>query len=329
MAAAIVSIMNLKGGVGKSTIAMILSEYLTFHFHKRVLVIDMDSQANLTYAMISLDTVGTQRAKNRTVYNFYKQIIGGKLPKISDFIASPPLVVSNISRWTIHDTPANIEMIVSIPDMAELDEDLLLEPERPDPDSLRQSLRIALNTVRDRYDYIIIDCPPGLSLFSSAALIASDFFVAPIIPEPLSLQGIDLIQKRIVRLGKDYPTPQFAGCVMNKVVLHRLTHKTIAKGLYQGVYTGYYPFHFWIPDNEKMRKLGEFDVELLADQTSWGGGVEHKFGTLHEKYGLSYKLTNPADPVIGRQDTEGEKYKLVERLASLTEEFMERVSVEV
>ena len=50
--AAVVSIINLKGGVGKSTLAMIIAEYLCFHYNQRVLLIDMDAQANLSYIMV-------------------------------------------------------------------------------------------------------------------------------------------------------------------------------------------------------------------------------------------------------------------------------------
>ena len=57
MPAKVVSFINLKGGVGKSTLSMLTAEYLYFHSHKRVLAIDIDSQANLTYAMVPSDRI--------------------------------------------------------------------------------------------------------------------------------------------------------------------------------------------------------------------------------------------------------------------------------
>ncbi len=50
--AVVVSIINLKGGVGKSTLAMIMAEYLCFYYERKVLIIDMDAQANLSYIMV-------------------------------------------------------------------------------------------------------------------------------------------------------------------------------------------------------------------------------------------------------------------------------------
>lgn len=60
MTASVVSVINLKGGVGKSTLTMILGEYLCFRFHKKILLIDMDAQANLTYSMVSVNQTEEQ-----------------------------------------------------------------------------------------------------------------------------------------------------------------------------------------------------------------------------------------------------------------------------
>ena len=81
------------------------------------------------------------------------------------------------------------------------------------------------------------------------------------------------------------------------------------------------PFAHWLPDNEPLRKLGEFDPDLKG---AWAMGTEHKFSDLHHKYGLSYRLTNPAGGWLGRRDVEGAQYRLEDRIANLVEEFQAR-----
>lgn len=94
----VVSIINLKGGVGKSTLAMMISEYLAFRFGKRVLLIDMDAQANLSYLMAPSRYIRTQEDNKRTIYHFFKSALSGAPRSLDQFVARPPLSVSNINR---------------------------------------------------------------------------------------------------------------------------------------------------------------------------------------------------------------------------------------
>ena len=324
MAAKIVSIINLKGGVGKSTLAMVLGELLVFRYGKKILLIDMDAQGNLSYCMVPAHQIETQERDGRTVYHLMRAAMEGSSGDIEQFITHPPLVVSNIARSSAMNYPGVIDMIVSVPAVAELDEDLLKlwEMGHPMPTGLRMSLAEALEPARDKYDYILIDCPPGLSLFSSAALIASDYYVSPIIPEPLSLQGVNLVQRRARELSERYGHRlQFKGVILNIVKHYRNTHQRIADEIYSTYQSRYEPFQFWLPDNERLRKVGEFDPDLPG---TWAGGMGAKFATLTEKYSLSYRLTNPAAGLLNRRDVEGPNYRLEDRIYNLVEEFQQR-----
>ena len=196
MPAVTVSIINLKGGVGKSTLTMLLGEFLAFRYRKNVLLIDMDAQANLSYCMVPGYQIEAQSREGRTAYHLLRAGFGSCRLDIGDYITQPPLVVSNVSRSGMYGT--DIHMVVSTPSVAQLDEDLLelWSAGQSMPPQVRQTLHQAIEPALDKYDYILIDCPPGLSLFSSAALIASDYYISPVIPEPLSLQGVDLVQAR-------------------------------------------------------------------------------------------------------------------------------------
>lgn len=158
--ARVVSIINLKGGVGKSTLAMLLGEYLAFQFHKRVLLIDMDAQANLSYLMVPLQRIESQRTNHRTIYDFFKSAMLGQQAAFDNFVARPPLIVSNINNpWrTAEKRPTEtLDMVISVPAVAQLDQELLdlWKKKQPMPQDLEHSLRKGLASVEEQYDVSI------------------------------------------------------------------------------------------------------------------------------------------------------------------------------
>lgn len=219
--------------------------------------------------------------------------LDGRNADIGQFITKPPLIISNIARSAAVNYPGVLDMVISTPTVAELDEDLLKlwADQKPMPSALRQTLAMAIAPARERYNYVLIDCPPGLSLFSSTALIASDYYVAPIIPEPLSLQGVELVRRRVAELrARDAARVEFKGVILNIVKHYRTTHQRTSVALYGPQYGRYQPFRHWLPDIERLRKLGEFDPDLPGQ---WAGGIGSKFESLSAKYSLSYRLANP------------------------------------
>jgi len=120
--AVVVSVINLKGGVGKSTISMVLAEYMYFRYHKRVLLIDLDSQHNLTQAMVKPDFVDRLRREGRSVYHLLQPALRNRSVDLEKFIARPPLIVSNISRWG---TKEGLDMIIALPDLTQIDEEMV------------------------------------------------------------------------------------------------------------------------------------------------------------------------------------------------------------
>jgi chromosome partitioning protein len=167
--ATVVSIINLKGGVGRSTLTMMLGEFLSFRYGLNVLLIDMDAQANLSYCMVPDENIRIQEDQGRTAYHLLRNALNGRTRSVDEFITQPPLVVSNISRNGMPRQDTKIHMVVSTPSVAQLDEDLLQlwEQHEPMPTEIRSALKNAIDPVRDAYDYVLIDCPPGLSVFSS------------------------------------------------------------------------------------------------------------------------------------------------------------------
>jgi len=328
------SIINLKGGVGKSTLAMIIAEYLSFHYGKRVLLIDMDAQANLSYIMVPVRWISSQTESRRTIYHFFESAIAGQSVSLHDFIARPPLIVSNINRRFDHKlkrSEETLDMVISTPQVAQLDERLLQlwENGQPMPQNLRNTLREGIIQLQDEYDVILIDCPPGLSFFSSTALLASDFFISPVIPEPLSLEGVRLVQDRARELSRISDCRvDFAGVVLNVVKHYRKTHSNTATDIYYTRRKELRPFVPWIPDNERIRTLGEFEIDTDRIRDGWAGGVDNKFHTILTKYSVTWLLNNPAEGALSQtRDAEGPRYRINERIERLVQEVGQRAGI--
>jgi chromosome partitioning protein len=216
--AIVISFINLKGGVGKTTLVTAIGEFLSFFFKHKVLLIDMDHQTNLTYAMLSPEKVPDEK---NTMYGIFQMALKGENPNAEDFIIKD---CSNIDR--IGHPDCVLHIIPSHPALIELDNQILEYAEKGEKIliDVRQVLKNVLIPVLNNYDYILIDCPPHLGITTQNAMLISDYFVVPVVPEFLSLQGLELIQKRISELKEKYKEEvkiEFLGCIINKLDLKR------------------------------------------------------------------------------------------------------------
>jgi chromosome partitioning protein len=171
------SIANQKGGVGKTTTTLNLGAALK-ELGKRVLLIDMDPQASLTVCLgLVPDELET------TVYNTLLSSIQGEG-------ASPTLAeIVTKTKSGLDLAPSNIEL-------SQADMDLVREPLGI------YALRDALATVKDLYDYILIDCPPSLGILTTNSLAASDEVLIPLQADWMALKGVSLLLKTITKIQK-------------------------------------------------------------------------------------------------------------------------------
>ena len=173
----VISLVNQKGGVGKTTTSINLASSLG-HLGKKVLLIDLDSQSNAT---TGLGYEGKNFKKN--IYTVIMHACD-----IKDAIIKTPF--------------KNLSMIPSCIDLAGVDVDMIQLSSQDPNYVMTQQLKIQIDKIRDRYDYILIDCPPALGILTMNALTASDSVLIPIQCEFYSLDGVNLILKTILTCQK-------------------------------------------------------------------------------------------------------------------------------
>ena len=165
----IICIANQKGGVGKTTTAVNLSAAMAI-FEKRTLLVDCDPQANATTG-IGLD-------KNRLRQTLYHGMIG-------EANARELIVDSQIDALKV--LPSRVELIG-------FDVEMMDEPDR------EKALKRLLDPIRSDFDYIIVDCPPSLSLLTVNAMTAADALLIPLQCEFYALEGLSQLIQTFQRI---------------------------------------------------------------------------------------------------------------------------------
>ena len=170
----IISIINQKGGVGKTTTVINLAAGLSKQ-KKKILVIDLDPQGNATTGL------GLSNIENseETIYG----VLNGT-KKISEIIKKTGF--------------ENLDIITSNVDLSGLEVETAGDSNRAF--ILKVKLTAYLNDSRADYDYILIDCPPSLNLLTVMALVSSDSLVVPLQAEFFALEGLTQLMKTIERI---------------------------------------------------------------------------------------------------------------------------------
>jgi cellulose biosynthesis protein BcsQ len=202
----IISTVNMKGGVGKTTLTVNLATCLAKNHGKRVLVLDLDSQISATLSLISPHEFAKVRKKRRTLSYLLDKMISpnpwSKL-EIKDIIYPS---VSNIEGLEL--LPGDIELYDEYIVSEMLHQQAVTEQEQKFEQVWDNFERVLIKQivepVVDDYDFIIMDCAPGYNLLTRSGIAASNFYLLPARPEPLSLVGIQLLERRISKLKESH-----------------------------------------------------------------------------------------------------------------------------
>ena len=170
----IISIINQKGGVGKTTTVINLAAGLA-QKEKKVLIIDLDPQGNATTGL----GLSNLENSNETIY----AVLNGSKS------------ISNVIKKTNYQ---NLDVVTSNVDLSGLEVETAGDSRRAF--ILKGELTAYLNDFRGQYDYILIDCPPSLSLLTVMALVSSHSLVVPLQTEFFALEGLTQLMKTIERI---------------------------------------------------------------------------------------------------------------------------------
>ncbi|MEM9541021.1 MAG: ParA family protein [Cyanobacteria bacterium P01_E01_bin.42] len=204
--ALVITTINMKGGVGKTTLTVNLATCLAKNHSKRVLIVDLDSQISATLSVISPHYFSRLRKGRRTISYLIDKVIR---PYITRKYSTEDMIVQSVGDVSGLDLlPGDIELY----DEYTIAETLYKKATKEESNKFSEVwqhfesilLQTILMSVSDRYDFILIDCAPGYNLLTRSAIVASNFYLLPARPEPLSLIGIQLLERRIEKLKKQY-----------------------------------------------------------------------------------------------------------------------------
>ena len=239
----IIAFSNQKGGVGKTTTAINLAAYVAKE-GKRVLLVDFDPQGNATS--------GYGIEKNQLQTSCYDVLMGDAMA--AQVIA--PTLISNLSIL-----PSNI-------DLAAAETDLVNMPAR------ESALKRALESVKDNYDYVFIDCPPSLGLLMLNALVASDSVIIPIQSEFFSLEGLSQLMNTI-NIVKQRLNPQLTinGVVLTMYDIRTTMAKQVTEELFK--YFGDKIYTVPVPRNIKLVESPSYGIPIMMHAPKSNGAVAY------------------------------------------------------
>jgi len=179
-----ITVMNAKGGVGKSTLVLALAETLSAQHDKKVLVVDSDAHASISTMLISPDWLATIQGQSRTFVDYLIAVV---------LIAEPAswrtFAVSNVSDV---DDARSIDLLLGGGHLTLFEREVSKGGHEA---GLRLAIRAFLAEARDVYDLILIDSAPGLSVLTECWLREADFCLSPAKPDYLSTHALQFLQQ--------------------------------------------------------------------------------------------------------------------------------------
>ena len=202
-----ISIINFKGGVGKTTLAFHLGAGLSrYHDASRVLLVDMDHQSSLSIICMGSDAWQQTVQQERTVDEVFRPFVGQRpqLPHDEIVVRSP---MGRPDYATLDLVPASLRLDDTEIELTASHQGNAIQSEWNKRTLICQWLDWA--DINERYDYIIFDCPPATKLVSQNAIAASHGYIIPVVPEAVMERGAPHLHN-MIHAGIDATLRQYA-----------------------------------------------------------------------------------------------------------------------
>lgn len=203
----VVSLINRKGGVGKTTLTLALADFLAASFRKRVLLIDLDAQANLSVACIGESQWDRLERAEMTLADTFRDVVDGRDPRLH---------IETVHRIS---GAVPVSLLVSTPRLQDVEEEAM----EGDPAWRMRvgSPYLVLHNVLlkhiDQYDVVLVDCPPALRAVSLNGIAISHGYLLPVMPSPVSIAGLKQVITRLDAFAKGLRRPLLRyGTVVNR-----------------------------------------------------------------------------------------------------------------
>jgi cellulose biosynthesis protein BcsQ len=198
----VIATVNMKGGVGKTTLTVNLATCLAKQHGFKVLVVDLDTQISATLSLVPPQDFAKIRREKKTISYLVSKVLKPNYRykfNIEDTITRDVCWVKGLDLLS-GDIDIYDEFLVS----EKLHEETTTNPNTDFIDvwnGFESSLiKEILAPVLDQYDFIILDCAPGYNLLTRSGIMSSNYYIMPARPEPLSLVGMQLLERRIAKL---------------------------------------------------------------------------------------------------------------------------------
>lgn len=212
--AKLIAVANMKGGVGKTATVISLAETLAAHSVERagkgldkaksILVVDLDAQASASFALAGDDKLLALIKQGHTLEGFLERFLVKR-----EEVNLSSHVMRRVSDVTHRNTPLEIGLLAASPRLRIVERNLLLSLTRGGysldkvEHDFYQLLAGQLKSLSEGFDYVIFDCPPGISVLTEIALRLADLTIVPTTPDFLSLLGLDAFTQNIwTRIAK-------------------------------------------------------------------------------------------------------------------------------
>lgn len=259
------ALINMKGGVGKSTLTVNLAWHFAAYsnWSKKVLVIDLDPQFNASQYLLGVAQYESLLLKNLpTVWEIFEQ--NTRTPAGVNEISDPNTAIQNVKRFhgggVIDLIPSRLELSLSL----------------KNPVNKDRQLSKFISKVEANYDLIFIDCAPTESILTTAAYLTSDYLLVPVKPEYLSSIGLPLLVNSMQEFKNQYENQklELAGVVFNSAddyspeeQLSKSRVREIAKK------NGWYVFNSEVPYSRSFPKGAREGQPIFRTSYSRGSKV--------------------------------------------------------